>query len=195
MNLFKRNGRSERGVALVEFAVVLPLFTLLLVGVVEFGFAFKEKLLVDNAIQVAARTGSTLGKADDTDLRILEALEQGFSGLPSKGDGLVLQAQVYRVNTDGTTDPTKINTYAFAYNADPSVCNWNPCPSTPLLHGAWKPADRDTRLDGGLDSIGVKVYYGHKWVLTSDLLRFESSCSIASKCWTETAVLRLEPTE
>jgi Flp pilus assembly protein TadG len=46
---------------MVEFAVILPVLAMLVVGVVEIGFAFKEKLLVDNAIQVAARTGSALG--------------------------------------------------------------------------------------------------------------------------------------
>jgi hypothetical protein len=37
---------------MVEFAVILPVLAMLVVGVVEIGFAFKEKLLVDNAIQV-----------------------------------------------------------------------------------------------------------------------------------------------
>lgn len=75
---------EERGVAMVEFAVILPVLAMLVVGVVEIGFAFKEKLLVDNAIQVAARTGSVLGQSDDVDLRILEALEQGFASLPAR---------------------------------------------------------------------------------------------------------------
>jgi Flp pilus assembly protein TadG len=158
---------EERGVAMVEFAVILPVLAMLVVGVVEIGFAFKEKLLVDNAIQVAARTGSVLDQSDDVDLRILKALEQGFVSLPGNGDGVVLQAQVYCVNTDGTTDPTKVNTYLFAYNPSPAICNWNPCPATPAQHGVWQPAARDATLDGGLDSIGVTVFYGHDWLLGS----------------------------
>ncbi|GMQ94602.1 MAG: hypothetical protein BMS9Abin12_2100 [Acidimicrobiia bacterium] len=180
---------------MVEFAIVLPVLAMLVVGVIEIGFAFKEKLLVDNAIQVAARTGSALGKSGDVDLRILEALEQGFASLPTKGDGTVLQAQVYKVNVDGSTDPTKVNTYLFAYDSDPNVCNWNPCPSTPAEHGVWKPADRDTKLDGGLDSLGVTVYYGHTWMLGSQFFLSDASCAVAANCWTETAILRLEPTE
>ena len=180
---------------MVEFAVILPVLAMLVVGVIEIGFAFKEKLLVDNAIQVAARTGSVLGQSDDVDLRILEALEQGFTGLAGKGDGIVLQAQVYKVNTDGTTDPTKVNTYLFSYNPNPAICNWNPCPATPAQHGVWQPLARDTKLDGGLDSLGVTVFYGHDWLLGSQFFLGDVSCGIAVNCWTETAIMRLEPTE
>ena len=67
-----RSKFSEHGVAMVEFGGILPVLAMLVVGVVEISFAFKEKLLVDNAIQVAARTGSALGQPDDVDLRILE---------------------------------------------------------------------------------------------------------------------------
>lgn len=187
--------RSEHGVAMVEFAMILPILAILLVGIIEVGFAFKQKLLVDNAVQVAARTGSALGQSDDVDLRILEALEQGFSGLPAKGDGTVLQAQVYKVNADGSADPTKVNTYTFQYVASSAVCDWNPCPADPASHGVWQPADRDTKLDGGLDSLGVKVFYGHDWLLNSQFFLSDASCAVAANCWTETAVMRLEPSE
>lgn len=195
MTRFGRHARGEHGVAMVEFAMILPILAILLVGVIEVGFAFKQKLLVDNAVQVAARTGSALGQSDDVDLRVLEALQQGFYGLPSKGDGTVLQAQVCKVNADGSADPTKVNTYAFQYDASPAVCDWNPCPLTPANHGVWQPADRDTKLDGGLDSLGVKVFYGHDWLLNSQFLLSDVSCAVAANCWTETAVMRLEPSE
>jgi Flp pilus assembly protein TadG len=39
---------------MVEFAMILPILAILLVGIFEVGFAFKQKLLVENAVQVAA---------------------------------------------------------------------------------------------------------------------------------------------
>lgn len=195
MRFVRRRIDSEHGVAMVEFAFVLPLLALLVVGMVEMGFAFREKLQVDNGVQTAARTGSTLGQAEDADLHILESLDQSFAKLANNGDGQVLQAQVYRVNADGSPDNTAINTYTYQYDPNPSVCNWTPCPSTEAGHPFWKPSQRDTTLDGGLDSLGVKVYYGHQWILGTGYILSDVSCSIPANCWRETAVMRLEPTE
>lgn len=183
----------ERGVAMVEFAMILPLLIVLFIGVTEFGFAFKTKLLVDNATQVAARTGSALGQNTDADLRILEALEQGFAGLPNNGDGQVLQASVYQVGAGATPVPANINTYLYVYNA--GGCSWNPCPTTEASVPNWKPSVRDTKLDGGLDDIGVTVYYGYSWVIGGASFLGDLSCTDPTLCWTETAVMRLEPSE
>jgi TadE-like protein len=180
---------------MVEFAMLLPLLALLLVGVIEMGFAFKEKLLVDNGVQIAARTGSALGQAEDVDTRVLQALEQGFSGLANNGAGQVLQAQIYRVAPDGSIDGSAINTYTYQYTSNPSDCNWSSCPTTDGDYGAWPPTTRDTRLDGGLESIGVKIFYGHEWILGTQLIVSDVACTNSSNCWTESAVMRLEPTE
>jgi len=67
---------------MVEFALVLPLLLLLFVGIAEFGFVFKQKLLIDNAVQTATRTGSALGTNVGADMAVLDSIQQGFSGLP-----------------------------------------------------------------------------------------------------------------
>lgn len=185
----------DGGFAMVEFALVAPLLVLLFIGILEFGLVFKDKLLVNNAIQVAARTGASLGQADDADKRILEALEQGLAGLPNAGDGIVLQAQVYRVTSSGGVDTTKVNTYTYNYQG-PGLCNWLPsCPSTPADHGPWKPGDREVIIANGLDTIGVRVFYGHSWVLGDQPFLPDTTCGIPANCLTETAVMRLEPQE
>jgi Flp pilus assembly protein TadG len=47
--------RGEQGVALVEFAVTLPLMMLLVVGLFDFGSAFDVKQKLNNAAQAGAR--------------------------------------------------------------------------------------------------------------------------------------------
>lgn len=47
-----------RGQALVEFALVLPLILLLLVGILEFGRAWNEHQIVTDAARAAARTAA-----------------------------------------------------------------------------------------------------------------------------------------
>ncbi|MEA5050182.1 MAG: TadE/TadG family type IV pilus assembly protein [Oscillospiraceae bacterium] len=50
-----KRGRSEKGQAMVEFALVLPLLLLLLCGIIDFGWIFYNNIMVDNAAREAAR--------------------------------------------------------------------------------------------------------------------------------------------
>jgi len=55
----RQNGR-ERGAVMVEMAVVLPLLLLLILGAIEFGLLFHERLTIASATSSAARTGATM---------------------------------------------------------------------------------------------------------------------------------------
>src|SRR5688572_10953002 len=52
---------SDRGSELVEMAIVLPIFILLIMGIMDFGFLFQRYELVVNS----AREGARLAIADD----------------------------------------------------------------------------------------------------------------------------------
>jgi Flp pilus assembly protein TadG len=49
--------RKQRGAALVEFALVLPLLLLLVFGIIEFGLVLYDKTVITNASREAARYG------------------------------------------------------------------------------------------------------------------------------------------
>jgi hypothetical protein len=51
-----RNG--ERGSALVEFAIVMPILMLVVFGVIEFGLAYSDKIAVRQGVREAARQGA-----------------------------------------------------------------------------------------------------------------------------------------
>ena len=55
-----RNGRrpNERGQSLIEFAAVVPLFLLVVMGVVDFGVGLKSWIQITNAAREAARFGA-----------------------------------------------------------------------------------------------------------------------------------------
>jgi Flp pilus assembly protein TadG len=53
---------SERGSELIEMAIVLPIFVLLVMGIIDFGFLFQRYELVVNA----AREGARLAVADES---------------------------------------------------------------------------------------------------------------------------------
>jgi hypothetical protein len=183
--------RSDRGSAAVEFAMVLPLLLLLFIGIAEFGFVFKEKLLVDNAVQTATRTGSSLGQNAGADMAILDSIQQGFSGLPDNGEFLVTKVTVYLADSAGAPDSTMINTYLYSVSGG---CDWNPCPTDESsIGGPWLPSLRNVDVES-LEHIGVTIYYGHDWVLGGYAFLPDLPCNPdGSQCWTETSILRLEP--
>ncbi|TMC69441.1 MAG: hypothetical protein E6J15_12800, partial [Chloroflexi bacterium] len=72
--LFRR--REERGQALVEFALLLPVVLLLIVGAVEFSFVWNSR----NTVLFASRDGSMLaaegGSLPGTDCLVLNRIER-----------------------------------------------------------------------------------------------------------------------
>jgi len=86
----QRQKYDQKGQALVEFALALPLLLLLVFGVLEFGRAFKTKIILTNA----AREGShyfmydkadyTGGFVKTTDTVVAEAFNSGIMIDPSK---------------------------------------------------------------------------------------------------------------
>ena len=54
----RKRGLRERGQALVEFAFVVPIFLMLLLGIVDFGMGFKTYIEVTNATREGARFGA-----------------------------------------------------------------------------------------------------------------------------------------
>jgi Flp pilus assembly protein TadG len=54
-NLLTRLWRSERGTALIESAIVLPVFLMLIGGVYEFGYFFYQQQLMTTGVRDAAR--------------------------------------------------------------------------------------------------------------------------------------------
>jgi hypothetical protein len=75
--------RSERGQALAEFALVLPLVMLFIAGIVEFGRAWNIKQAVTDAAREGARYAvvqdSTILSTDDVKAKIEERL--GLAGI------------------------------------------------------------------------------------------------------------------
>lgn len=54
----RRRGIRERGQAAVEFALILPFLLVMLVGIIEFGRAWNEHMVITDAAREAARKGA-----------------------------------------------------------------------------------------------------------------------------------------
>jgi Flp pilus assembly protein TadG len=55
----RKRRRGDRGQSLVEFALVIPLFLLILFGILEFGFLLYSRITLINATREGARTAVT----------------------------------------------------------------------------------------------------------------------------------------
>jgi Flp pilus assembly protein TadG len=75
----RRYPREERGAAIVEFAVMLPLVLLLVFGIVEFGLAFSIKLNVETAARSGARVGSGLRDDRMADYNLLQSVKSALN--------------------------------------------------------------------------------------------------------------------
>lgn len=65
--LLKKLRKSEKGQAMVEFALVLPILLLLLCGIIDFGWLYFNQLLLNNAAREGARYAAIHYSTYDTD--------------------------------------------------------------------------------------------------------------------------------
>lgn len=73
---------TERGAALAEFALVLPLLLILIFGLIEFGIAFNRA----QAVEAAAREGGRLASLSaTTPAQISSRVDEALIGIPMDG--------------------------------------------------------------------------------------------------------------
>ncbi|MEE8347820.1 MAG: TadE/TadG family type IV pilus assembly protein [Dehalococcoidia bacterium] len=68
----EKGQRGERGQALVEFALLVPIFLMLLFAIVDFGMGFHSWITVTNSAREGARLGAVSASADDIEIRVRE---------------------------------------------------------------------------------------------------------------------------
>ncbi|HMQ24628.1 MAG TPA: pilus assembly protein [Acidimicrobiales bacterium] len=76
----RRRAQGDRGAALVEVALITPVFALLLFGIIEFGLTFRDYLTVANASRDGARAASALGDDTYADYNTLQVIRQATKG-------------------------------------------------------------------------------------------------------------------
>src|SRR5436305_6878790 len=75
--------RTQRGAALVEAAIVLPVLITLTLGVIEIGFIFKDSLTISSAVRSGVRIGAADGATGQADYDILSAVKSGSGAVSS----------------------------------------------------------------------------------------------------------------
>lgn len=68
--------RNEKGASIVEFAIVLPLFLVLIFGIIEFGIIMYNKAMITNASREGARHGIMYTKDPLSDAELETEVEE-----------------------------------------------------------------------------------------------------------------------
>ncbi len=192
-----RRERGERGAALTEFLVfVSPLLVMLVFGIIEFGSAWRDSLVVSTSSRAGARTVSNLG---DDELSDYSAIASAVAGLDSIDPANVQSIVVFRSASPSGALPNAL----CATQSVPGQCNYydygtalaavpadfQTATAATTCNGqpdqAWCPAGREKRLSVGPDYVGVRIEVHHDWVTG---IFPHGGITI-----TETTIMRIEP--
>ena len=168
LSLFPHDKR-QRGQNLVEFAMVLPVFAVMLAAILEFGFAFDADLALEAASRQGARTGAALGN-DGTQGICPNALAATTVDLTS------VQITIYLADPNGNNTTGSFNTFAWV-NGSPTghfnetAHHWDAC------------GRHDGTFGGGIyDDVGVQVQFVYH-SQTGLLSFFTGGLSMSARAW------------
>lgn len=75
LRLIRRRKKDEgKGQALVEFALIVPIFLILLFAIVDFGMGFYSWITVTNAAREGARLGAVLATQQEIETRVYDSV-------------------------------------------------------------------------------------------------------------------------
>jgi len=198
--------RHQRGQSLVEFALIVPVLTLILFGTLEFGLAFNHHLTIEYATREGARTGSALGNggssncAGGTDLYLIDAQTVAAVQRILKSPGSpvnladVSEIRLYRADSAGNQIGTSANVWHYTPGAGPDIdvsagvekldfsavsTGWSVC----------------SRIDGpNPDSIGVSISYTYRFSTPlGAIMQMVGGSNLTTLAITDKTVMALNP--
>ena len=203
----------------MEFAIILPVFLMLLLGVLEFGFAFDHHLTLEYATREGARTGAALanggnpagcaaGQSPDrsfVDLEIVAAVERVLTSPGSPiAMGQVGRITIYRADGSGNQIGSDANIWTYTPGIGP-VVGTSRLDFSPAVPGSgdtvgWRACARDNTWDRQFtppvapDSIGVSITYTYRPVTAlSVIMGFFGGPGPASLAMSDRSVMALNP--
>lgn len=178
--------RPDRGVALVEFALVFTILLMIALGAFEYGMVFRDSLTVSTATREAGRVAASTANYGNADCVILEAAAGALQSIES---GTITEIHIYKSSAAGSY-PGATSSFTRRYSpfqpADPNLVacsgsNWN----AEQIGGNWDPDDR-VNAEGGADWIGVRIDYDHTWL--TNFLWWTGTMDLS-----DDAIFRIEP--
>jgi len=112
--------RCQKGVAAVEFAIILPVLMIIIFGIIEFGLLLYDKQVITNASREGARAGIVVGASRVDDAGILAVMDRylvnhliTFGSTPSLD--ITIDPPLPRTDMDFGDDLTVTVTYDYDF--------------------------------------------------------------------------------
>lgn len=184
--------RRHCGQALAEFALVIPIFLVLVVAIAEFGLLVTIRNGVTLASQDATSLASQLGNSQDADVYVLRQIEQDLQ--PPVDKSKIVSVSIFWTDLNGSSKGT--NTYV----RGGSMTNTDHTITVPYSQTAngYPVADRCNVISAegcaaghdGVDWVGVTITYQYDWATPLPTLIGMGS---SPPTFVETNASRLEP--
>jgi Flp pilus assembly protein TadG len=162
-NRFRRcdGGEHERGAALVETVVLLPLVLLIVFGIVEFSSAYHDASVTSDASRAGGRIASAQARNPSYATNAAESVSAALRTLPNDTPQ---ELWIYRANNEGFPgtgdDFSSCTSSCIRYTWDPGADDWNyDAPGG----GGWDAATHQVCSEP-FDQIGVYVQIRHSFV-------------------------------
>jgi hypothetical protein len=201
-----RRANGERGQSLVEFSMIVPVFLILLLGILEMGFAFDHLLTIGYATREGARTGAALAAGEklavcgDVDKYVVSAVERV---LTSDGSPVathladISSIRVFKANASGgESGPVNV----WTPSTDASGNGTGPTVDGRPLHFAlsssgWAACSR-VNTTANPDSIGIRIAYTYRAVTPlAGVMGLIGGSGSATLAMTDRSVMALNPTD
>lgn len=172
---------GERGAALVETAILIPIVILITFGMIEFSSAYQSSSVATAAARSAARVASAEAKQPTYAVDAAAAASSSLHTIPNNEP---VEMWIYQANGSGypqSGDFSACNTNCIKYLWNTATKSFDT--SNPLGSG-WAAASQNACQLAGWDSVGVYVKINHKFLTRL----FGASITLSDH-----AVFRLEP--
>lgn len=205
----RRRRDGERGQGMVEFAMLVPVFMLLLLGMLEFGFLFDHTLTLQYASREGARVGSALANgggplgcdfvggespnAADVDPLVIAAVTRV---LLSPGSRVAVDEvptiRIYSADSAGNQVGSLVNVWTYSPGGGPQVDGRNL--DYVQTSVGWAACSR--RNGSPVDSIGVGLTYTYRFTTAlGGILQFFGGSGWSSLDVSDRTVMALNPTD
>ena len=197
----------------------MPVFLLILLGMLEFGFAFNHNMTLEYATREGARAGAAAANgsmtdsscvvpgtgavktfsASDVDPLIIASVERILKSPGSMVDlSKVASITIYDANPDGTPISGKSDVWPLSIGTGANVpCTGKPAQPMDFAAPTSPPWLASSRLNSGTpDLLGVSISYTYQFrSALGGILRFFGGNGAASLPKTDRTVMALEPTQ
>jgi TadE-like protein len=161
----RRHRRHWRGQALVEFALVIPIFLTLVVGISEFSFVLTSKTGIAFASQDATQLAAELGDSAHADCLIIEQIEKDLQAPIDVSK--VRTVSIFWTDLNGSNKAADTWTRTGAF-----LCPGNITIPYTQSDSSYPEADRCNILSAvgcapghtSIDWVGVSIAYQYSWI-------------------------------